>query len=104
MGKENGLKLVVHCVGRKEFTGAEMAAGMSKALGVEIGYYPVPFDTFRALGFPGAEDLGNMFQFKHDFNEIFCGARSIEVSRKLNPALQSYDQWLAKNASRIPLE
>ncbi|MEO8370433.1 MAG: NmrA/HSCARG family protein [Candidatus Solibacter sp.] len=85
-------------------TGAEMAAGMSKALGVEIAYYPVPFDVYRKLGFPGAEDLGNMFQFKHDFNEMFCGARSVEESRKLNPALQSFDQWLAKNASRIPLE
>jgi uncharacterized protein YbjT (DUF2867 family) len=85
-------------------TGAEMAAGMSKALGVEIAYYPVPFDVYRGFGFPGAEDLGNMFQFKHDFNEMFCGARSIENSRKLNPALQNFDQWLAKNASHIPME
>ena len=88
----------------QHLTGAEMAAGMSKALGVEIGYYAVPFDTFRGFGFPGAEDIGNMFQFKHDFNEMFCGARSVEESRKLNPALQSYDQWLAKNGAKIPLE
>ncbi len=88
----------------QHLTGAEMAAGMSKALGVEIGYYAVPFDVYRAFGFPGADDIGNMFQFKHDFNEIFCGARSVEESRKLNPALQSYDQWLAKNATRIAVE
>ena len=85
-------------------TGAAMAAAMSKALGVEIPYYPVPFDVYRGLGFPGAEDLGNMFQFKHDFNEMYCAARSIEESRRLNPKLQTFEQWLADNASRIPLE
>ena len=88
----------------QHLTGTEMAAGMGKALGVEIGYYPVPFDVYRSFGFPGADDIGNMFQFKHDFNEMFCGARSVAESRKLNPALQSYDQWLARNASRIPVE
>jgi hypothetical protein len=50
-----------------------------------------------------ADDLGNMFQYKHDFNDEFTGARSIEKSRELNPQLQSFDQWLAKNKSRIPI-
>jgi hypothetical protein len=55
------------------------------------------------LGFPGADDLGNMFQFKHDFNDLFCGARNLEFSRSLNPLLQTFDQWLTENASRIPI-
>ena len=88
----------------QHLTGDEMAAAMGKVLGVEVGYYPVPFDAYRAFGFPGADDIGNMFQFKHDFNEMFCGARSVAESRELNPALQSFDQWLARNASRIPVE
>jgi hypothetical protein len=50
-----------------------------------------------------AEDLGNMFQFKRDFEQDFCGARNLGVARALNPALQTFDAWLAKNASRIPL-
>ncbi|TLY37053.1 MAG: NmrA/HSCARG family protein, partial [Nitrospirae bacterium] len=56
------------------------------------------------FGFPGAEDLGNMFQFKCDFEQVFCGARRLDVSRALNPELQTFDAWLAKNKSRIPLE
>ena len=50
-----------------------------------------------------ADDLGNMFQFKRDFNDVFCGARDLKFSRSLHPALQTFDQWLARNKHRIPL-
>jgi len=85
-------------------TGAQMAAAMSKALGREIAYRDVSPDAFRAFGFPGAEDLGNMFQFKRDFEEDYCRARPLAASRALNPELQTFEAWLAANASRIPLE
>jgi uncharacterized protein YbjT (DUF2867 family) len=88
----------------EHLTGAQMAAALSKALGQEVRYNAVPFDVYRGLGFPGADDLGNMFQFKHDFQEVFCGARNLGVARALNPELQTFEQWLAKNKSRIPLE
>jgi len=84
-------------------TGEQMAAGMSKALGVPVRYTDVPPDVYRSFGFPGADDMGNMFQFKRDFNEYYCNSRSIEFARSLNPALQSYEQWLAANAKAIPL-
>jgi uncharacterized protein YbjT (DUF2867 family) len=87
----------------EQLTGTEMAAKMSKALGKEIVYNDVPFDVFRGFGFPGAEDLGNMFQFKHDFNDYYCGARSVSFSRQLNPQLLSFDAWLAKFKDRIPI-
>ena len=85
-------------------TGREMAATMSKLLGEEITYNAVPFDVYRGLGFPGAEDLGNMFQFKHDFNEFYCGERSLDESRALNPSLQTFEQWVAANRNSIPLQ
>jgi uncharacterized protein YbjT (DUF2867 family) len=88
----------------EHLTGAEMAAALGKALGQDVGYNAVPFDVFRGLGFPGAEDLGNMFQFKHDFNDDFRGARGLEFSRSVNPELQSFDSWLAANKDRIPTE
>ena len=87
----------------EHLTGAEMAAGLSKALGQEVAYNAVPPEVFRSFGFPGAEDLGNMFQFKHDFNDYFCGARSLEFSRSLNPELQSFAVWLERNAAKIPI-
>jgi uncharacterized protein YbjT (DUF2867 family) len=88
----------------EHLTGAEMAASLSRALGRDIDYNAVSPEVYRGFDFPGAEDLGNMFQFKRDFNEYFCGARDLDVSRSLNPSLQTFDEWLAANASRIPME
>jgi hypothetical protein len=88
----------------EHLTGAEMAAAFTRALGREVRYNGVSPDVYRSLGFPGADDLGNMFQFKRDFNDAFCGARNVEVTRTLNPSLQTFDAWLAQNKSRIPLE
>jgi uncharacterized protein YbjT (DUF2867 family) len=87
----------------EHLTGAEMAASLGRALGREVRYAAIPPDAYRALGFPGSDDLGNMFQFKHDFNEEFCAARSIETSRSLNPRLMSFDDWLSANVAKIPL-
>src|SRR4051812_655519 len=84
-------------------TGDEMAAGLSKALGVTVKYNDVPPEGYRGFGFPGADDMGNMFQFKRDFNDVYVKSRSIELARELNPELQSYEQWLATHAKAIPL-
>jgi len=88
----------------EHLTGAQMAAKMSKALGREVRYNDVPADVYRSFDFPGADDLGNMFQFKRDFQEAFCGPRSVEFSRSVNPELQTFDQWLARNKDKIPLD
>ncbi len=85
-------------------TGAQMAAAYSKALGQEVGYNAVSPEAYRGFGFPGAEDLGNMFQFYADFEEYFCGMRDLKTARALNPSLLTFDAWLAENKSRIPLE
>jgi uncharacterized protein YbjT (DUF2867 family) len=90
-------------VAGEHLTGAQMAAALTKALGQEVRYNDVPPDVYRGFGFPGADDLGNMFQFKRDFEQVFCGARKLETARSLNPSLQTFDQWLARNAKRIPL-
>jgi uncharacterized protein YbjT (DUF2867 family) len=88
----------------EHLTGTQMAAALTKALGQEVRYNAVTPEMYRSFGFPGAEDIGNMFQFKRDFEQAFCGARNIDVTRYLNPALQTFETWLSKNKSRIPLE
>ena len=85
----------------EHLTGDEMAAALARALGREVTYNAVPFEVYRGLGFPGAEDLGNMFQFKVEFNEYYCGERNLEVSRRLNPRLQTFEQWLEASASKL---
>ena len=81
-----------------------MAAALSKALGQEVRNNDVSPDVYRGFGFPGADDMANMFQFKRDFEEVYCGSRSIEVTRSLNPSLQTFDLWLARNKNAIPIE
>jgi uncharacterized protein YbjT (DUF2867 family) len=89
-------------VSGEHLTGADMAAALSETLGEPVRHYAVPFDTYRALGFPGAEDLGNMFQFHHDFKDDFVARRDVGISRALNPELLDFRAWLAKYGDRIP--
>ncbi|MGA3326275.1 MAG: NmrA/HSCARG family protein [Terriglobia bacterium] len=103
---KKGSELIGKTVGiaGEHLTGSQMAAAFSRALGKEVGYNAVPPEVYRSFGFPGAEDLGNMFQFKRDFEEYFCGARNLGAARSLNPSLQTFEQWLGQNKNRIPLE
>lgn len=91
-------------ISAEQLTGEQMAAALSKALGEPVAYNAVPFDVYRSLDFPGADDLGNMFQVKHDFEADFCGIRPVEGTRALNPDLQSFESWLSENAAKIPID
>jgi len=101
-----GNKFIGQTVGisGENLTGAQMAAIFSEVLGREVRYNSVPPEVFRSFGFPGADDLGNMFQFKRDFEDYFCGARNPEFARTLNPSLQDFKTWLTKNKSAIPIK
>ena len=82
-------------------TCAEMAAALSKALGRPVRYNEVTPEVYRGFGFPGADDVGNMFQVYRDFEKEICGLRDLNVSRSLNPELQTFEQWLAKNKDKL---
>lgn len=85
-------------------TGAQMAAQLSEALNVEIIYNAVSPDAYRSFGFPGADDLGNMFQVNHDFEAEYLANRDPALARMLNPELQSFHEWAARNATSIPIQ
>jgi uncharacterized protein YbjT (DUF2867 family) len=85
-------------------TGTQMAESLSEALGQEVIYNSIPFDVYRGLGFPGADDLGNMFQFKHDFEKEFCGNRDLGLSKELNPSILTFNDWLKKYKAKISLD
>lgn len=88
----------------EHLSGAEMAAALSDALRERVQHGDTSPAAYRALGFPGADDLGNMFQFKRDFEREFRAPRKVDDSRALNPALQTFQHWLRQNAAKIPLE
>lgn len=87
----------------QHLSGLEIAAALSRAVHEPITYVDVSADEYRMRPLPAAPELGNMFQFKRDFQGEFCGIRDVQLSRRLNPSLQTFDEWLARNAARIPV-
>jgi uncharacterized protein YbjT (DUF2867 family) len=102
---ERGEALLGETIGAAgdELTGHEMAAALGDALGEPVRYVPIPVDVYRSLGFPGADDLGNMFQYYQDFDAKLSAVRSVARSRELYPALLDFRGWLRENASRMPV-
>ena len=91
-------------VAGEHLTGVQMAESLTRALGQEVGYNDVPADVYRGFGFPGADDVGNMFQFKRDFQQDYLKNRNLDVVQSLNPSVKSFDEWLSENKELIPLE
>lgn len=88
----------------EHLTGNQMANAFTKHLGVEVAYNDVPASVYRSFDFPGADDMGNMFQFKAEFEKDFCGARDIEAVKELNPELLNFNAWLKKYKELIKIE
>ena len=88
-------------ISSEHLTGEQMAEKTSKVLGAKVNYNAVSADTYRGFGFPGADDLGNMFQIYDEFEGPFTAARSLEFSKSLAPSLMTFEQWLAKNKSKV---
>ena len=88
----------------EHLTGKQFAEAFSRALGQEVVYNAISPETYRGFGFPGADDMGNMYQFKAEFEKDYCKSRDVGITKALNPSLQSFNSWLEKNKSKIPLE
>jgi hypothetical protein len=80
----------------------EMGKTLSKVMGSgPIQYNAVEADVYRSFGFPGADEMGNMFQAYRDFAKEMLANRSVDTARKLNPALQSFEQFVTKQKAAI---
>jgi uncharacterized protein YbjT (DUF2867 family) len=87
----------------EHLSGAELADHLTAALDQTVRYQSVSPDAYRGLGFAGADELGNMFQFKREFDESYRALRDVERSRKLHPQIMTFKDWLAEYKTRIPL-
>jgi uncharacterized protein YbjT (DUF2867 family) len=103
---KNGDKYIGKTIGIAggHLTGKQFAEAFAKAFGEDVVYAPVTAEVYRGFGFPGADDMGNMYQFYAEFEEDFCNSRSIELARTLNPSLQTFENWVKDNKAKIPLE
>jgi uncharacterized protein YbjT (DUF2867 family) len=87
----------------EHLSGQQMADTFAKVYGLTVNYNNVPPSVYRSFDFPGADDLGNMFQVNAEFAEEFCGARPIYLARKLNPELLTFENWLTINKDKLKL-
>ncbi|GGT02150.1 nucleotide-diphosphate-sugar epimerase [Streptomyces toxytricini] len=87
----------------EHLTVAEMAAAMTDVLGQPFRYRPLTPDAFRALGFPGADEAGNMFQYYADCEHAFTAARDLAAVRALHPGLQDFRTWLTAHREQFDL-
>jgi uncharacterized protein YbjT (DUF2867 family) len=103
---KRGTELVgkVVAIAGEHLTGTQMASELGRALGQPVAYSYVPPEIYRTFGFPGADDLANMFQYKRDFETEFCGPRDLAFARSLNPELQTFAQWANSSKDSIPVQ
>jgi uncharacterized protein YbjT (DUF2867 family) len=86
----------------ENLTVRQISDTLGRVLGVgEVVYHAVDADTYRGFGFPGADELGNMFQVYRDFEPQVLAARSVDTTRKLNPDLQTFEQFVTANKDKI---
>jgi uncharacterized protein YbjT (DUF2867 family) len=90
-------------VAGEHLTGAQMAEQLTLALGEPVRHVALTPAQYAALGFPGADDLANMFQFKTEFERAYRSSRSVECTRELHAGTQTFAQWLARHAASIPI-
>jgi uncharacterized protein YbjT (DUF2867 family) len=100
---KRGAELIGKTVGiaGEHLSGGEMAAAFSDVVGEEVRYNSIPPEVYRGFGFPGADDLGNMFQFKRDFEADFRAQRPVDETRALNPGLRTFRTWLEENKDKF---
>lgn len=79
----------------------EMGKTLEQVLNVSVSYNAVEPDDYRGFGFPGADELGNMFQVYRDFEKEVLGARSVDVARRLNPELESFEDFVKRQREAI---
>ena len=79
---------------------SEVANILQEVIGEPVEYTCVPADVYRSFGFPGCEDLGNMFEFKDIHNDTFCKKRNIEMVKTLIDPID-FRSWCETNKNNI---
>jgi uncharacterized protein YbjT (DUF2867 family) len=86
-------------LGGDELPPAVYAEILSRHTGADVRYVYIPRETFAALGFPGAEDLADMFEFYR--LHMPTRVSDIAANRAIDPQIQSFDTWAGRNAEKL---
>ena len=77
----------------------EYADVMTRILGKPVTYNYIPREVFAGFGFPGADDLANMFEL----NRLYILNRKADrdLSRALSPGIQTFEQWAKASRNKL---
>src|SRR5260370_1050916 len=78
-----------------QMTAPEFAQIMSRVLRRSVTHSHIPRDTYAAVGFRGARDLAECFEFLR----VPFPSRRAEIAqcRRLYPSMQTFEAWLQAN-------
>jgi uncharacterized protein YbjT (DUF2867 family) len=79
-------------------TGTEYAAAIAAATGVPVSFTPIDINVFRQFGFPGADDLANMFEVFVRFPAELRAQRADHIE---DVKFLDLPAFLAENPSRV---
>jgi uncharacterized protein YbjT (DUF2867 family) len=77
----------------------EYAEVMTRVLGKTVEYNHIDREVFASFGFPGADDLANMFEFNRYY--IPNRENDREESKSLNPGIKTFEVWLLENKEQF---
>lgn len=99
----NGAQHIGQTIGivTEALTVQEMCDVIAKEFNVSIHYDAIEPDTYRTFPFPGAEEMGNNFQYFRDFNDEFLKLRSVDSMKKLNPNPLSFADFVSSHRGQI---
>ena len=82
-----------------EMPAREYAEIMSHSLGQKITYCHISREMYAAMGFPGARELADMFEFLR----VYTPSRRADIARcqRLFSATQRFETWIEGNAERF---
>jgi uncharacterized protein YbjT (DUF2867 family) len=84
-------------------TGDTIAEEMAAGFGEPVSFQPATPAQYRSFGFPGADELANQFQYMSALTQEYARTYLVGPTRELNPALQSFSEWLVDQAKSIPI-
>jgi len=80
----------------------EVATVLSSGLGETVAHNKfVTAEIFSTFGFPGCEELANMFKYERDFGAAYCGRRSIDETKKYHAELTSFAAFVQANKNKF---
>ena len=96
--RDQFLNKTVEIIG-DEMPAEQYAEIMSRLLGRKVIYSHIPRETYASLGFRGARELADMFEFLRVYTPTRCD--HITRCRQLFAGMQTFEPWLENNVHKF---